>query len=272
MFGSTVLEVVVGLVFCFACVSLVASALYEAFASMFKLRASSLFKGVKALLNDEAFTGLARDLYDHALVNPRSSGTSKAGTSPNVKPSYIKSEDFAQALLDCTVKTNGALEEFDKAFDSIEGNEQLKTLLKGLYARSGNDLEKLRKDLGTWFDAGMDRVSGAYKRQAQLWTFLVALVFAAVFNIDCINLAHELWRHPALTAQLPSLSGQEATAALDALNILPIGWPRGDGPLYWSIAGWLITAMSALFGAPFWFDALQRLVNVRGTGQKPAGK
>jgi hypothetical protein len=36
--------------------------------------------------------------------------------------------------------------------------------------------------------------------------------------------------------------------------------------------GWLVTAAAALFGAPFWFDLLQRLVNLRGTGTKPDEK
>ena len=34
-------------------------------------------------------------------------------------------------------------------------------------------------------------------------------------------------------------------------------------------AGWLVTASSALFGSPFWFDLLQRMVQLRGTGKKP---
>ena len=35
------------------------------------------------------------------------------------------------------------------------------------------------------------------------------------------------------------------------------------------VAGWLITAGTTLFGAPFWFDLLQRAVQLRGTGAKP---
>jgi hypothetical protein len=37
------------------------------------------------------------------------------------------------------------------------------------------------------------------------------------------------------------------------------------------IAGtsWIIVAGSALFGASFWFDILQRLTNLRGTGLVP---
>lgn len=34
--------------------------------------------------------------------------------------------------------------------------------------------------------------------------------------------------------------------------------------------GWFITAIAAIFGAPFWFDLLQRFVRLRGTGKPPA--
>jgi hypothetical protein len=56
------------------------------------------------------------------------------------------------------------------------------------------------------------------------------------------------------------------------LKALPIGWkkaPAFDAGLLLLFAGWLVTASSALFGAPFWFDLLQRMIQLRGTGKKP---
>jgi hypothetical protein len=38
------------------------------------------------------------------------------------------------------------------------------------------------------------------------------------------------------------------------------------------LAGIFITALAAMQGAPFWFDLLKRLVNLRGTGANPAEK
>jgi hypothetical protein len=35
------------------------------------------------------------------------------------------------------------------------------------------------------------------------------------------------------------------------------------------VVGWLLTASTALFGAPFWFDLMQRVVRMRGTGARP---
>jgi hypothetical protein len=36
------------------------------------------------------------------------------------------------------------------------------------------------------------------------------------------------------------------------------------------IVGWLITALAVTLGAPFWFELLSKLVNVRGSGPKPS--
>ena len=44
--------------------------------------------------------------------------------------------------------------------------------------------------------------------------------------------------------------------------------------LFWllKLAGWVITAAAAMQGAPFWFDILKKLVNVRSTGTNPKEK
>jgi hypothetical protein len=79
----------------------------------------------------------------------------------------------------------------------------------------------------------------------------------------------------------------------DTLRGLPIGWtcvPKpapapaaGQPPSWWecikanppSIAfsqflGWILTAAALSLGAPFWFDLLNKFVNLRGSGAKPA--
>jgi hypothetical protein len=58
---------------------------------------------------------------------------------------------------------------------------------------------------------------------------------------------------------------------------LPIGWAdfRWKGLnqtaldiLSW-LPGWLITALAVSLGAPFWFDLLNKFINIRGAGKAP---
>lgn len=270
MFNSTVLEVAIGLSFCFAAVSLIASAINEALASLLKLRAGSLLQGVKALLNDQQFAGMARELYNHALVNPRDAGGAQSERDLKNRPSYIEPRSFALAMIDVIQRTPGDFTQLGQDIDAIP-DAQLRRLMQGMYQRAAGRIETLQAELEQWFNHGMDRVSGAYKRRSQLISFVLALLIAALLNIDAFHLFRVLWNHPALVASLPVSSGMQTGQVLQALGEMPIGWgaaPLDVVALLTMVCGWLVTASSALFGAPFWFDLLQRLVQLRGTGRK----
>jgi len=268
MLNSTVLEVAIGLSFAYAAVALIASSVYEAISSLLKLRAKSLLDGIKAMLNDEQFVGLAKDLYNDALINPRASGKASSEASLDFKPSYIDSKHFALALIDAIQHGPSDFAALGRTIDGID-NEQLRTLLKSFYTRANGSLESMQSAVADWFNTSMERVSGGYKRNAQLFSFAIALACAAAFNIDTFQLFSVLWKHPSLVANL-STGATTTPAMLVELNKLPVGWSNTWST--WSPLGWLVTASSALFGAPFWFDVLKRLTNLRGTGPKPDEK
>ncbi|MES2128355.1 MAG: hypothetical protein V4463_13890 [Pseudomonadota bacterium] len=266
MFGSTVLEVAIGLTFCYASLALIVSTVQEAIASALRLRARTLLAGIKTMFNDPHFNGLAQALYRHALINPHDDGKSGDPGRLANKPSYIDPRHFAMALID-TISGEGEL----AAAIAQLPDPQLRSVLETIHKRAGGDLKRFEFLVSNWFDNAMEQVSGSYKRRATLIGFVLALALAASFNIDSIHLFRTLWQHPALAAQL----GAADPRVLDALWTLPIGWdvaPSFDMHMAAHIPGWLITASSALFGAPFWFDLLQKLVQVRGTGGKPHEK
>jgi cell division septation protein DedD len=75
--------------------------------------------------------------------------------------------------------------------------------------------------------------------------------------------------NPLTTAQ----SLETAATDLASLNV-PLGWAGPERSYFtrhwWSaIVGWLLTALAASMGAPFWFDTLNRFVNIRSAGQSP---
>jgi hypothetical protein len=64
----------------------------------------------------------------------------------------------------------------------------------------------------------------------------------------------------------------DVDAAMSSLRPLPIGWPEKAEGLWWFIEkffGLLVTGLALSLGAPFWFDLLSKVVNIRGTGDKP---
>lgn len=267
MFNTTTVEVAIGLVFCYASVALIVSSINEAIASLFNLRSNTLLEGVKSMLNDPNFDGLALNVYNHSLVSHLGQGNAQSEQDLDNKPSYIDPKHFAVALIDCIQTKTGDVAQLGKDIDAIP-DPQLKQLLQGIYARASG-IEGVYTELAAWFDAGMNRLSGNYKRKSQLYCFMIALAIAALFNIDTFHLFSTLWLHPAIAVGI-SAADHPTAISWDTLMALPIGWP--DGALSISgtqVAGWLVTASATLFGAPFWFDLLQKLVNLRGTGNKP---
>jgi hypothetical protein len=272
MFGSTVLEVTIGLTFCYGTVALIVATIQEALASLFRLRAQTLLAGVKTMLNDPGFSALAQAVYAHPLVNPHGDGGG-GQRDLNSKPSYIEPANFAIALVDSIARVPGEFANLGPAIEAIP-DPQLRLLLQGLYRRAG-DLEQFQQRIAAWFDNTMERTSGAYKRRQMLISFLISLLLAIMLNIDSIHLFQALWLHPA-TSQINGAPGALDQATLQALLALPIGWtsfpPVMNSAFALQVAGWLMTAATTLFGAPFWFDLLQRAVQMRGTGSKPDEK
>ena len=120
-------------------------------------------------------------------------------------------------------------------------------------------------------------------------------------NSDLRQTAASLASMRVATGQPPT-ANIDAKALLDDAGKLPIGWdcpgparycgrqaiegrtpqvwevvsntvlPWKSGMLPWlvTISGWLTAAVAMSLGAPFWFDMLQRLFNLRGAGPKPA--
>ena len=291
MFNSTILDVLVGLIFVFLIVSLVVSAFTEALASFLNLRSSTLLTGVKALLNDPDGVGIAKDLYNHALINPRDAGGGQDISQMQSKPAYIDPMQFANAMIELNGLVAGTPADIRTAISGSKLSPQTKQLLSGMVDRAQTDVGRLRHELAHWFDSAMDRVSGVYKRMTQLIGFLAAFALAAVLNIDTIAVAKALWVQPMVTKSIDGKQFSSAKDAFDALYTLqlPIGWtvpaPPASGSTLqadvWSIGerigissmiGWLITAVASLFGAPFWYDALQSFVRIKGAGPSPAEK
>jgi hypothetical protein len=323
MFGSAILDVAAGIVFGFLAISLFTSAAVEGINSILNVRMKNLRIGVMALVNDPNFTGLAKELYQHALINPLGPG----GADPTKNaPAYIDKTQFAEALLDITGLSAASPEAAAQApgveaaaglkarIDALNAevakikDPQIKQLLGGIVTRSAGDIGRVKVEVANWFDNGMDRLSGRFKRRTQVMTFVIALVTAFVVNLDTIRVGTLLWEQPALAEKLKLISvkpsdptsvdqviatGQQAIAAIDGMvqNGLPVGWPPGhfldiqDRPGHWqafwvaspsiwyrSVLGWFITAVAALFGAPFWFDTLQSIVRLKGSGPSPAEK
>jgi hypothetical protein len=287
---SVILEVVIGLSFTFIVLSLVASGANELVAAALRLRAGTLKQGIVHLLGSPSD---AEDLYRHPLVQSLYRG--RKG------PSYLPSEKFAVALLDNKVRpavsvaardaaagTAGAAAVATAIKDLPDG--RVKAALDVLWREAGEDVAGFQKAVANWFDDSMDRISGWYRRRAQAMLLAFGLVLAVGLNVNAVTMTQRLWTdaplRDALTQQAqravpPSATDRQAvTSALGNVETglatisglsLPIGWGKGVRPDAWYVAvvGWLLTAIAVSLGAPFWFDLLGHVAQLRITGAVP---
>ena len=278
MFGSAILDTAIGLIFVFLVVSLVVSAANELLAGLFKWRANNLFLGIRQLLQDPSVTGLVTRFYEHPLIDSLS--------AKGKKPSYIPSRTFALALLDIVSPTtpgsNRTLEDLKAGIEKLPGS--LQVTFRVLLDEAGHDTEQFKAQLEVWFNSTMERVSGWYKRKTQALQLVLALLIVVLANIDSVRIARSLSgvnsplrdsikdaAHSFVEKNLRQENAQtQLSAATEAIGhlALPIGWVNdGFGPT--TVFGWLVTALAATLGAPFWFDLLNRFVNVRASGKAP---
>jgi hypothetical protein len=278
MFGSAILDTAIGLIFVFLVVSLTVSAANELLAALFKWRAKNLLLGIRQLLQDPSVTGLVTQFYEHPLIE----GLSAKGK----KPSYIPSRTFAVALLDIvspiTPENDRTLEDLKAGIEKLPGS--LQVTFRVLLDEAGHDIEEFKTQLEIWFNSTMERVSGWYKRKTQMLQLVLALIIVALANVDSVRIAKSLSgvnsplrdsikdaAHSFIEKNLQQENTQtQLHAATEAIGnlALPIGWVNGGfGPT--TVLGWFITALAATLGAPFWFDLLNRFVNIRASGKAP---
>lgn len=300
MFNSQVLDVVIGITFLFLLVSIICSSIREGLESIIKSRGAYLEYGIRELLHDKEGENIAKSFFYHPLIfglfsDGYSKGKNekpKATTSGKNLPSYIPAKNFALTLMDIAArgpKTSLvssdaqapalSAESIRMNIANIENPFVQRVLLSAVDTAQG-DINKLQEYLEAWYNSAMDRVSGWYKRSTTWVIFWIALIVAIAGNINTIAVTNYLATNEAARLEAVGLAekaikdtiitGQQARTQLS--NIAwPIGWGKervqknGAWGFAFSLFGWLLTAIAATMGAPFWFDLLNKIMVIRST-------
>jgi len=302
MFGSGLLDLGIALSVVFLLLSLLASGLAELVESLAKKRATYLKLGLEQLL-PKFKTGVAGStveadfvarLYENPLITALYRG--------DRLPSYIPSHVFALALVSEIAKglrADGppALAVGPTTVQGVLGAIPRKwkpgEAIATLAVEAENDFGRLVDGVAGWYDACMDRVSGWYKRYSQAVLLFLGLVLATGLNADALSMARAIATDGALRQSLVSAArsvsstnsvtdpGTRVVTSYEELATLnlPLGWTNKStdprrvpvSAVEWlqKVIGLFLTALAISFGAPFWFDLLNRFVTVRST-VKPA--
>lgn len=315
-----VLDVVIALVFLYLLFAMTCTAVNEAIASAFNRRGRMLRQAVEHLLGD---AGLASAVYQHPLIASLGQPPRRGRPAAPPLPSYIPAKRFATALTDHLTGTGSVNDAaaVEKGINNLPpaASRQLKTL----FDLSNGNPSDFHARVGEWYEQTMDRVSGWYKRSVSRQTYVMAIIFVVIFNLDSVQLFNRLWSDSAFreaavdqarariaetgTAEVPVMEYtggdnpttgtpvQTGTVSLtdsetklltslrgwddDRMRLRTARVVEGDTvgvKLRWlfgvatgHVIGWIVTIFAISLGAPFWFDLLNRFMNLRSSGRAP---
>jgi hypothetical protein len=156
----------------------------------------------------------------------------------------------------------------------------------------------LRREIENSFDSSMERAGGVYKRNAKGVAIIIGITLAITTNADTFHIINRLSKDSLLREiiinQAVKVAPQDSNPSdinkIDPNEILkevelPIGWTsanvqqqinstkyRVNGLPVFSvlsmIAGWFVSGIAIAMGAPFWFDLLGKVMNVKNAGKK----
>ncbi|MEG3836543.1 hypothetical protein [Microcoleus sp. Z1_C3] len=223
----------------------------------------------------------------------------------NLLNTVKKSQDTVVEIMDLK-EESPIYQQIQETLDSMP--ESLKRSLYILAQRAekgGGDtqeqLQRFQKEIEIWFDQSMERASGVYKRNARGVAILLGTAIAVAANADTIHIINRLSKDSMLRStvnvyaeqlveknartkldNLPSLRKvqKDVDIALDEVA-LPFGWSEQNslerdkqGNLLWPaliarLFGWILSGVAISMGAAFWFEALNKIINIRNAGKKP---
>jgi hypothetical protein len=306
MFNSSILDVAIGLAFVYLLLGLMGTTVNEWWAQMRRLRSRTLQEGMLRLLTDPK---LSQDFYDHPLIKALMSPDGKhpsyisASTFAHVLIDLVSQgkDDIAslRAGVDGLPKTEikRALAALIKGTDATIATAQAKIegwyndvmdRVSGTYKRKTQVITVIVAFIITIF-ANADTLQIA----TRLWTdptLRAKIVEEAKVRAQMPRPPDQVpeYQNPdnpkpdepkvTKTAEDKSTITDEDRKALGQL----ISWAAEKQELEkkgffewlgWIIQthffGWLLTAIAVSLGAPFWFDTLNKFMNIRSAGKAP---
>ena len=160
-----------------------------------------------------AISGTGQTAVDTLKARIQAYGAKYPEVQPTLDQALPQAYAFYKDFLDeergttpAGTETDFAMRQFRLGLKIIGStNPKLKETLNALLRDAQVTLQegeenvmKARVQFEKWFNDAMERLSGSYKRKAQLTSFLVGFFLALILNVDSINLATSLWREPTL--------------------------------------------------------------------------
>jgi hypothetical protein len=232
----------------FLTVSYLASTATEGWSSALNLRGKLLMRTIQELLNETHTSApVTLAIYNNFLFNPRA--TERADTIAAVKslPAVVDSLTFARALMDAVGLRGNDPQQMLEAISASSLDPTLQTLARNLVEHHAEEIRQdnltnMQRSIANWYERAVGHRADDYRRLTQLSNFITGLLVAALLGLS------PLPKSLMESGLLGHFSAQFSSE-----------WPL-------KLFGYIIVAVSTLYGAPFWFSLINKISPVKPTG------
>ncbi|MBI9069214.1 MAG: hypothetical protein JEZ09_18095 [Salinivirgaceae bacterium] len=197
------IEILIALALVYAILSILVSVLVEWRSGRKKLRGTMLRQVIYQMLDDPLNQNYGYLLTKHPLID------SMKNKEDNRPFQYLESGLFADALIDIicdhsdtgipvvatantgvndtSVQVPDVVKLFENGLLNMKPSPFQKSL-QGMFAKSDHKYENLKKSIEVWYNSGMDRATGWYKRKLGKISLIWGFVVAITLNADSIHM------------------------------------------------------------------------------------
>lgn len=181
--------------------------------------------------------------------------------------------------------------------------------VEAIYPDSEKQVEEFEKRIEEFYDSAMDRAGGWYKRKARTMLLILAVALSVALDIDTIKLINAALADKQklskavdnISANIEELNKLQSIAVTDTSMVLTketlaktgdkiqeikliyeqtSGYSLGyknfykewGGNFFLKLLGIMITAFALQLGSNYWFDLMNKAVNIRAAGKRPDEK
>lgn len=269
MFGIEALDVVIGMIFIYLLFSLFVTIVNEIVSAFFGFKGKHLYTAISQFISEADLKELKEDPRIQLLLKKNTDPNNKTDITKKNFPDEIPADIFAEIL--------------------FANREKLNSYLK-------NNLISSKKELVKHYDLIVLQAKNTYKKNVRLVVLILSLIISVGFNVDSISIFQELSKNPEKAAAIANSASKyialndsldfsaSDSASIDAMMLKikklnnnqledidatlgSIGWDCGkpfcSESSWLKFVGWLISALALSLGAPFWFDLLKKVVNIK---------
>jgi hypothetical protein len=221
------IEVVIGLIFVYLLLSLLATVINEFIANILSLRGRNLRKAIAHMFPEGDGDFKIKKFFDDPYIKKLSQRPIFTRMR-RIHSDYLPKGMISDILAKAVFSSNSGVEDVDELEKKIDKmfvpKSETNRILKRFVSEAHGNIEQVKLRIESWYDDIMDLATEWYKSKVRLILLGIGFVICVLVNADTFTIAKRLWVDPAARASMSQMaegyveSGAVDMGGLDSLS------------------------------------------------------